>query len=812
MTQLRQDLVYAFRLFARDPLVTIAIVLLLALGIGATTAMISVVDAVLLRPLPYPGSDRLTTVYASSLTQGAQRGPMSQEDYLRMRPLLRSFDAMAAYAVFGQSLMSGPADPQPAEQLVGGVVSADFFSVVGITPLYGRGFVTGEDQPGAARVAVISEDLWRNRYNGRPDVLGSSINLSGKMHTVVGVMSASFGFPRSDVQVWLPIVFDPEPERGALFLRGIARLAPGATLEGAQAELDGVAKRLGKEYPQWYSNVRFPVVSLHDAVVGDTRQTLWMIQGVVAFVLLIAIANIGNLLLARASARLREVTIRTCLGATRARIVRQFCTENVALSIVGALASFAVASATLRYLSTHTGEIPRLNELRIGAPVFAVTLGLGVVCAALFGIAPTLHGSRAELGTALKLGSRGTTHSRSSSMVQAVLIVSQIALCFVLLIGAGLLVKSAVQLNAVTLGFETPPDQLLTMQIYPTGPRYTPERRAAVQREIVERVKTLPGVQAAAIAASVPPERWTFREEFHIEGTPLDPHAWPPAVTIPTCTPDYFATMGIPLLKGRLFTAADSARAPRVAIVSQTLARRYFPNENPLGKRIRRGEPEEEKERPYMEIVGVVGDVRYNGLRGEPEAVLYDPLDQEVPRFWTQLVIRSAKPLLLINGVRNEIRSIDKDITVSKITTIGALVTAGSARVRFCMLLLSAFAVLSVFLSAMGVYAMISYSVSRRTTEMAVRLALGASRLHVLGALVGRAVTLGLAGLIIGGAMARVVTRLLENLLFGVTATDALTFGNVAAVLLGVVLLASYLPARRAVGIDPALALREATT
>ncbi len=811
MTQLRQDLVYAFRLFARDPLVTIAIVLLLALGIGATAAMFSVVDTVLLRPLPYPSSDRLAIVYASSLKQGDRKGPFSQEDFFRMRPLLRSFDAMAVYSVMGQNLMTGPADPQPAEQIIGAFVSANFFSVLGTTPLYGRGVETGDDQPGAARIVVIGESLWRNRYGARPDVLGSSINLNGKMYTVVGVASANVEFPRRGVQVFLPVPFEqPRQERGDQYLRGLARLAPNATLQGAQTELDGIATRLGREHPQWYSNVRFPVVSLQDSVVGDTRDTLWMIQGVVALVLLIAVANIGNLLLARAWGRRREVTIRTCLGASRARIVRQFCTENVALSTIGALASFAVASATLQYLSTHTGDVPRLDGVRIGAPMLGVTLALAVVCAAFFGLAPALQGSRAELGTALKSGTRGTTSSRSSSAVQAVLIVSQIALCFVLLIGAGLLVKSAVQLNAVSLGFETPPDQLLTMQIYPTGPKYTTERRAAVQREIIERVKSLPGVQSAAIAASLPPERWTFREDFHIAGTTFDPQTAPPSVTIPTCTPDYFATMGIPLLKGRLFTAADSAHAPRVAIISQTLARRYFPNENPIGKLIKRGVPE--VKRPYLEIVGVVGDVRYNGLRGEPEAVLYDPLDQEVPLFWTNLVVRTATPALLVNAVRREIHSIDKNITVSKITTIGDLIAAGSARVRFCMFLLSAFAVLSVFLSAMGVYAMISYSVSRRTAEMAVRLALGASRLHVLGAVVGRAIALGLVGLIVGGAMARAVTRLLENLLFGVTATDASTFGNVAAILLGVVLLASYLPARRALGIDPAVALREATT
>jgi putative ABC transport system permease protein len=801
--QLVQDVRYGARMLLKSPGFTVVAILSLALGIGATTALFSIVYGVMLRPLPYPGDDRLAMVYMHFSPQNAEHGTLCIADYLDWKAGNHAFEDPQLYTSRTMNITG----TQAPDQVTGALVTSGFFSALRVGPIAGRTFAAGEDTATSERVVVIGETLWRRRFSADPSAVGRTLELDGIPHVIIGVMSSSFRFPRENTELWTNLQVVPPNRRGPFFYRGLGRLNAGVSIEQAQAETNAIGRSIEKANP-YYSHLTLPVLPLRDAIVGNVRLALMVIFGAVFLVLLIAAANIANLLLSRAVTREQEMAVRLSLGARRGRLIRQLLVESALLALAGGLVGIALASIGLSLLRQwNPGNLPRLQETHLDGHVLIFTLFVSLLSGLFFGLAPALLTSRANLSAALKQRGRtgvGGGHTGPHS----VLAVVEVAVSMLLLIGAGLLLRSFAKLQEVDPGFRAPAQNVLTIAISPNTTKYgKADQGIAFYEQILDRVRVLPGVESVAISDTLPPNRLADDDTFVIEGQELGAGQTNPAVTDATISYDYFRALDIPLLRGRFFTVHDTADSPPVTIISDSLARQYFPGRDPIGHWLKASGPELTK-LPHMEIVGVVGDAKYWGLdRTEGEAY-YMPFSQAYGQnMW--LVVRSAiAPENLITAIRQQIRAVDSDVVINQIATLEQDMSDSIARPRFHTGLIGLFAIAALLLAAIGVYGVISYSVSQRTNEFGIRAALGARPADVLRLILAKGAKMALIGVGIGTIAALGLTRLMADLLFGIRPTDPVTFLAVAMLLCGVALMACYLPARRAMHIDPNVALR----
>lgn len=798
-----RDICYAARTLARSPGFTITALFALALGIGANTAVFSVVNGVLLRPLPYVEPDRLVMLFNSRPFLGATRGSASLADFLDWRKGNQSFESLDVFEMnpFSGGRFTWTSDGVEPAQVVGFRVSATFFDTFGVRPIIGSGFKKGDDEPGKPDTVVVSERLWRKRYGASREVLGKQVLVNGSPHIIAGVMPGSFEFWQRDADAWAIHKMTPPSRRGPFFLRGVARLKPGVTIEQASANMNAIARNVERANPADHAGLRYNVFPLRDVVVGDVSLLLWVLSGSVLLVFLIAVFNVANLTLARATTRQREIAVRLSIGAGRGQLIRQFLTESLMLSLAGGLLGAGLAQLAvmaLHWLSPR--DLPRLGEIAVDARVLAFTLAVSVTSAFLFGLAPAVIASSTRLSERLKDGGRGG-ESRGRGRVRGALVIAQVALSVLLLIGAGLLIRSFEQLGKVPAGFHAPPERVVTMFVSPTGPRITgkPEALSAFWRQVAERVGELPGVEAAGVSNAVPPDQPGYHDTYEIEGKPLAPGAQHPIVPMPFVSPDYFRALGIPLLRGRTFNQADY-RGPGVTVISDTMARLHFRDEDPIGKRIRYGNS--------LEIIGVVGDVKYRGLGDENKPVFYQLITGG--RLWdVWLTVRIKGVSGTAAAIREEIRRIDPVVPVDRISTLAQSTAESVAMPRFRTLLMTLFAATALLLAAVGIYGVVAYTVAQRTREIGVRMALGATASGVLRMVIGQGGRLVGMGIALGVIGAIALTRFLEGMLFGVSASDTLTFAGTAVVLGAVSVFASLIPAFRAARIDPVTALRQ---
>jgi putative ABC transport system permease protein len=789
MDTLLQDLRYGVRSLLRARGLTVVAVLTLALGIGANTAIFSLVNGVLLQPLPYPSADRLLVA------------PVSLPDFADLRAASRSFDDMA---VWGSNRYALGGEGAGSEPVLGAVVSERFFPLLGDAAL---GRVIGPHDQGD-RVAVIGHGLWQRRFGGERSVLGRTLRLSGEPHTVIGVMPPAFQFPNGQFEVWVPLqsalagVPAQANNRALRIFRALVRLKPGVTLAQAQAETDALAGRLAAMHPTTNQDFRFELQAVYDRLVGPVRPALLVLLGVVALVLLIACANVANLLLVRARARQREIAIRTALGAGRSRVVRQLLTESVLLAAAGAALGLLLAAWTLDVLPGLTADIPRLDTVRLDLSVLAFTAGLAVLTGIVFGLAPAWQAVRADAAVGLHDGGRGATAGRGARRLRVALAASEVSLALVVLVGAGLLVKSLVRLLTVETGFVA--DRLLTVHVPFTGAPRTPPQRAALAARLVERIGVVPGVEAAGGATGLPPVTPQRVTEFVVEGREVV--AAPQRAFFIAATPDYFRALGTALLDGRVFDERDAEGAPAVVLMNRALARRLFAGQPAVGRRLKLVNAEHGGE-GWRTIVGVVDDVRYAGLEDPGAACLYTPFAQ-TPFFWTYLMVRTTGPPLSVAGaVRAAVSSLDPTLEVAELKAMEDVVAESVSAPRFNVVLVSSFAALALLLAGVGIYGVISYSAGQRTREIGVRMALGATRADVVRLVAGEGLRLAGLGVACGLVAAAFLGRLLTRLLFEVRSTDTATYATAAVVLLGFALLASAIPAWRASRLAPTAAL-----
>jgi putative ABC transport system permease protein len=799
------DLRQALRVLLKAPGFTALVVIVLALGIGATTAIFSIVDGVLLKPLPFADASRLIAV--RTLVRG-EPDDTSNPDLIDWRGAARTVDQIAGYASMPVTLTgAGEATSIPAA-----AVTAGFFEALGVGAIRGRTLTADDDRAGAPGVVVISASLWVSRFSSDAAIAGRAVTFDGKPFTIVGVMPAAFEFPIDDerVQVWLPLHAHSmsaqfADQRGASFLNVIGHLRQGSSVEQAQAEIGTIASRIAAEYPK--SNGIRPgvlVQPLQDRLVHEYRLGLIVLLSAVGAVLLIACANVANLLLARGTVRQKEMSIRAALGAGRGRLVRQLLTESVVLSLAGGgcgllLALWGVAAL----VGASPIEIPRLRDVHVDRGVLLFATFISMLTGIVFGLAPAIHVSRADAGDALKDGGRSGSAGRSSRTRQ-VLVVAEVALSLVLLASAGLLVRSLVALRHVQPGFIA--ERALGMQLTLPGTRY-PESPShiAFYHRLLDATGALPGVVSSAVSTTLPLSGSNVGIGFSIDDQPAtkDP-ATRTSAGFFGVSPAYFSTMGIPLLKGRVFTARDDERAPSVIIIGETFAKRYWPNENPIGKRITIGY----NSSGPREIIGIVGDVKQSELAEKTTLEMYTPFPQAPWPFMAAVVRTQAEPSSVAASLRGAVMALDRDQPAGEIKTLSEYLSRSTATPQFTAILIGAFALIALLLAGLGLFSVMAYSVAQRRREIGIRMALGAQAADVRTLVVSQALRMGLAGLAVGLAGAFAITRILASLLFGVSANDPLTFAGVCALLMSVVLLAAYLPARRATRVDPMIALR----
>jgi putative ABC transport system permease protein len=793
-----QDLRFALRGLLRRPGFALVVVLTLALGIGANTAIFGIVYGVLLRPLTYAQADQLVRLWRHMPEQGVDRGPVSPQDFLAWREQSRVLASLAAFAPSFATLTGGD-EPRELRDVR---VSADLFRLLGVRPASGRGFLPGEDRPGAAPVAVVSDGLWHRVFHARRDLLGASILLDGVSYRVVGIMPADFEFESGEL--WTPLVFKPADllVRGRSYLGVIGRLAPGVTLERARADMDTVARRLALEHPESNQGVGAAVVPLYEQIVGDIRPTLLMLMAAVGFVLLIACANVGNLLLARTTERQGEMGMRVALGASRGRLVRQTVTETLLLALLSGLSSLLLAKWLLAWLvHLNPPHVPRLGDVRLDLPVLAFTFLASLAAGALFGWGPALQTARFEIHEILKEGSGRGGAAGGRLWLRDALAVVQVALALVLLIGAGLLVRSFQRLLAVDPGFR-PQNVLTAFLALPQAEYAEPGRQLGFREQLLQQVRALPGVRSAALATTLPLGAVASRQTFLVDGQDAPPERAPMAV-VDAVSPGFFRAMGIELRRGRTIEESDRRPAPPVVVVDESLAKLWFPKGDAVGRRlILPGLSPQSRQ-----IVGVVGAVKRTGLDADSMPQVYLPLDENPSRFLSVVLRADGDPTILAPAVRRAVWSVDRNLPVEIDTLQGAL-DESLAQTRFNTRLISVLGVLALALAVVGIYAVMAYSVARRRHEIGVRLAMGGQKGQIVELVMRHALALTAIGLAIGLLGALVVTRLVAGLLFGVTSTDPATFIALPLLLGVVALAASYLPARRATRIDPAIALR----
>ena len=809
MESITKDIRYGLRGLLKRPGFTAIVVLTLALGIGASTAIFSVVNSVLLRHLPYRTAERIVSI--EELSPEGKLIQTTSANFLDWRAQNTVFEHLAAIRRTTTNL----ALPDQAERLDLAQTSADFFDIFGVTPQYGRLFMPQDEQAGHVPVVVVSNALWARRFGSDPSLVGKTITLDGSNYTVIGITPPGFQYPRN-ADVWLPPLklapeMNPQQDvtqtRGMGYLEAVALLKPGVSIRQAAAEMETITARLRQQYPNT-NNRRFNrVVSLHEHLIGDTNRVLWLLLGAVTFVLLIGCANVANLLLASGASRQKEIAIRTALGASRARIVRQLFTESTMLALaggaVGLLIAFWGLAAITRLLPA---DFPRLLEIRMDWRVLTFTFVASVLTGILFGLAPALQISRPDVQDAIRETGRGASGSLRQSRFRQALIVVEVALSVVLLAGAGLLFRSFLQLQSVNTGFVA--QQVLTARLTPSGTNFrrNPDY-VNFYKQVLDKVSALPGVQDAGVINTLPLDKGPTAA-FRVDGRPVTtPDKWPGS-NYRVVSPNYFRAMGIPIVQGRGYTDRDEFNAPQVIIVNQELARSVFPGENPVGKRITFGNVDSNNQPSWFEIVGVAANVRSLELREEATSELYFSILQN-PWDTMSLVIRSnVEPASLSVSVRQAVNEIDKSVPVSNVQTMDHLVSESITQPRFNVFLLGLFSALAMILSAAGIYGVTAYTVTQRTHELGIRLALGAQVSDVLKMILGQGMAVIGVGLVIGLASAFALMRLLRSLLFGVGENDPVTFVAITVMLLLVALVACYIPARRATKVDPLSALR----
>jgi len=815
-----QDLRYGVRMLLKRPGFTVVAVITLALGIGANTAIFSVVNAVLLRPLPYDEAGRL--VFLTERHPQFAEMSVSYPDFTDWRARNHVFESIGVYN-FGDYNLTGSGSP---EQLRGGRASADLFTALRVRAALGRLFTNEEDKPGAPAVVVLSHELWQRRFGGNPNILNQSLTLNERPYTVIGVMPPTFRFARR-TQMWVPVgQLSDQPswqERGNHpGLRGVARLGAGVRLEQARVELDAIAAQLEQQYPDSNKHVRVRIIPLLENYVHDVRRALWVLLGAVGLVLLIACANVANLLLARAATRQREMAVRVALGASRWRVARQLLTESLLLAVVGGALGLLLAEWGVDLiLAFGRDSIPRANEISLDGRVLAFTVAVSVLTGIIFGLAPALQSSRADVQEALKETSRSTTGGRHR--LRQGLVVAEVALTLVLLVGAGLLIRSFYRLQQVNPGFVD--EHVLSFSVSLPEQKYPDEHQwLNFYQQVIEKLRALPDVKGVSLASRVPMGGNDWQSGFRVVGQPPPPPGQGPSMEVSIVSPDYFRTLGIPLLRGRYFTEQDNQsnlseeklrglnqrqrlRAGlKTMIVDEEFARRHWPNEDPVGKRILWGQGPDD---PPLTIVGVVGRVKLY-KPNEPAGFVqgYFPFF-EMPDNGMSFVVKTAlEPEQIIAAARQQVQAVDADRPIYDLKTLTQLRAESIAPQRFNLLLLGLFAAVALVLAVVGIYGVMSYAVTQRTHEIGLRMALGAQTHDVLKLVVGQAMKLALVGVALGLMGAVALTRLMTNLLFGVSATDPATFAAIAVLLTLVALLACYLPARKATKVDPMVALR----
>jgi putative ABC transport system permease protein len=797
MGNLLQDIRYSIRMALKTRGFTAIVVLVLALGIGANTAMFSVINAVVFRPLPYKDSGQLMALWEQS--HQMEEMSVAYPNFLDWQKQNQAFDQMAAFKSDNFNFTDG-GDP---ERKRGKQVSGEFFKVLGVNPLLGRGFSPEDDKPGANPVAVVSHAFWQNRLSANPALIGQPLKLNGKNYTLTGVMPADFEFNGvTDVFVPLGLNADKMMDRGAhpgIYV--IARLKPGLTIKEGIASMTSVTSNLSQQYPETNTGNTAVVISLYEDTVGKIRTAFLILFGAVALVLLIACANVANLLLARSATRQKEIAIRSALGAVRTRLVRQLLTESVLLSLVGGVCGLLIAVLGISVLMTLTPpDIPRTKEVGLDFWVLGFTVLVSLITGVIFGLAPALQASKVNINEALKEGGRSATSGSGTRSISNMLVIAEVAISLMLLISAGLMIKSFLQLRGLSPGFDV--HHLLTVQIALPAAKYG-EKPQQIQfvEQLTARIASVPGVQAVAMSNGLPLGRGT-ENAYIAEGQPLMSEDQRPIAVEFGVTPDYFRSMNIPILKGRAFTDRDNRNSPKVLIIDESMARKAFPNQEPVGKRLTPVGDD-----PH-EIVGVVADVKHYGLENKQREQFYLPYLQHGSPSLYLLVRTSADPMSVVGLVRSQVSSLDRDQPVFDIKSMEERLSLTMAKPRFNALLLGIFATLALVLSVVGIYGVISYSVNQRRHEIGLRLALGAQRFQIFKMVVGQGLLLAVIGIAVGIAGAMAFGRVMASLLFGVVTTDLTIFAGVSLLLGLVAFVACYLPARKATRVDPMVALR----
>jgi predicted permease len=810
MDTLLKDLRYGIRSLLKHPGFTAIAIITLALGIGANTAMFSVINAVLLRPLPYHDPYRLVTIWEESPERDLYQLPISYANYRDWIDQNHVFEQISAYT-FTNLNLTGVGEPARLSTVR---TSANLFSLVGATPRLGRTFLAEEDKEGGNRVVVLGHGLWQSRFGSDPAIIGKPLTLNNQSYTVVGVMAPNFQFPvgfgymgkvlNDPTDLYVPIAATGnEASRGNYSFFALGRLKPGVTVDQARAEMTTIERRLEQQYPDSNTGIGISLVLTQEQTVKEIRPALLVLLGAVAFMLLIACANIANLLLARAASRQKEIAIRTALGASRLRVLRLLLAESLMLSLAGGLLGLLLAFwGTDALMALTPDNIPRLNEVGVDARVFGFTLAVSLVTGIFFGLIPAIHASKPDLNDALKEGSRGAMGSTAGKRTRSVLVAVEVALSLVLLIGAGLMIKSFARLQQMNLGFN--PNKVLAVTLSLSQSRY-PEAReqAAFFQETLDRLQSLPGVQSAGATTALPLTLELSGSDFRIEGHPEPEAGKEMIIHTRSTSPGYFGTLGISLIKGRDFSDRDNSDAPKTAIINNELARTYFANEDPLGKRITFDDGES-----WISIVGVIGNVKQLGLDSSAKPEVYFPYLQ-VSEPSMSLVVRTASdPLSLAAAVKNQIQTIDRDLPIDEAKTMEQLLAESVSGRRFNMLLLSVFALVALVLAVVGIYGVMSYTVTQRTHEIGIRVAIGAQSRDVFRMVIGQGMRLAIIGVAFGLVGAFGLTRLMTSMLFGVEPTDPATFVIIAVLLTVVALVACYIPGRRATKVNPLVALR----
>jgi len=801
-----EDLRYSLRVLARSPSFTLVALLGLALGIGANSAIFTAMNAVLLRPLPYKQAEQLVLLWQLNRHNGDHEIKASAPDYLDLKEQNSVFQDIAAFnANSGLGLNLSGADQSGAghpARISATSVTGNLFSVLGVTPALGRSFLPDEERPGSAPVCILSHDLWRRRFGSDPKIIGKTVTLNSEVWTVVGVMPAGFRFPQS-VDLWVPAMVrsTARTKRAQHYLGVIARLKPGLSLDHAQAELNSLARRMELQYPETNAGLGITLVPLRTQITGNIRPALLVLFGATAFVLLIACTNLANLLLVRATVRQAEMSLRLALGASRTRLVRQLLTESALLGVLGGVLGLILAFAGTRLLLNHSpSNLPRTNEIAVDGRVLAFTLGLSVFTAVIFGMVPALQASKPDLIRTLKVGGSGFAMGHGWQRLRLLLVASEMALALVLLIGASLMIRSSFRLQEVNIGLD--PLNVLTMNTTLTVDRYPAPRQIAFYRSVVERIGALPGVTSVGAVDNLP-LGGSDVHSFGIEGRSAWDPGNEPSGEFGVVTPQYFNAIGIPLAKGRYFTEGDGDETPRVAIINDAVASRYWPQEDPLGKKITI-----DFEREPREIVGVVGNVRHLGIDQQEPMQVYIPHSQRGGAAMYLVVRATSDPLNLVPSIRAAVEAVDHDQPVYDIQTMEQRLSDSVSPRRFNMLLLGIFAAIALLLAGGGTYGVMSYFVTQQTHDIGIRMAMGADQVKVLTLVVGKGLVILFSALTIGIAVALAFSRVMSGLLFGISTLDLPSILGASLLLTTVGLLACYIPARRASRVDPVVALR----